>query len=822
MKMDSFVGNLRFGVRSLRRHARLAALAAITLALGIGASTTILTVTKQVLLDPLPYPESDRLVIVWSELPKASYTRAPISGPELHDLRTRLRHFEEFASVWTTSGALVADDEPEAVQLGLVTWNFPSIFGVDPIVGRSFEPADEGTMSDSVLISEALWRRRFGGEQSVLGRSVRVDGGWGFPGGTFTVVGVLPASFQLVLPSDAGVSTDLDLWVPFARDLKEGSRGLGYLRTVGRVRLDSTFQDARHEIRALGPQLESEFPDYDANGRGFDVVPLKGDAVGAARPAILALLAGTGILLLIACGNVANLLLSRFAERWKEIRVRTALGASRGQIAAQLLTESLLLATAGGLGGIALGILALRPLLALAPSNLPRPEEIVPDPMILGVAFALSLLCGLLFGLAPVLALRDRALSAGLRSATPGGGGGGFAHRGRSALVVAELALALVLSVGAALCFRTVVALQDVELGYDADGVLTMELTLPYQRYGSGTELNNFVVEVERRMETIGGVVRAGAINQLPLSDLPNWSSPYSLRSADSDAELGEADGRVVSPGYLQAVGAKLIEGRLIESRDDASQRHVVVVDELLASRAWPGASAVGEEVRIRVATEEGFAPVWAEVIGVIEHMRHHDPRFELREQLFVPFAQGARNQMALAIRASGSALELLPRVRQELHAVDKDLAVSNVRLLEDYTRDARSVQWFTMVLAAGFAAMAIVLGSLGIYGVISHAVSARQREIGLRLALGSTAGGIARWVVKQSVTVVASGIGLGFLAALAAGRMLEGLLYGVESSDPVTLAVVPIVLTGVAILASFVPARRATRVDPITALRQD
>jgi predicted permease len=380
-----------------------------------------------------------------------------------------------------------------------------------------------------------------------------------------------------------------------------------------------------------------------------------------------------------------------------------------------------------------------------------------------------------------------------------------------------------VLSVGATLCFRTLERLEQVDLGFETDGVLTMELTLPRERYGTGVELANFTRELERRLQQIPGVAAAGAVNQLPLSDLPNWSSPYRLRSSEkSEGETNEADGRVVTPGYFAAVRARLVDGRWFDSRDDEESRHVVIVDELLSSRAWPGARAVGQELQVQVRKEMGFVTVWAEVVGVVKHMRHHDPRFEVREQFFVPFAQGARNQMGLAVRSQTDPYGVLVPVQQEIAALDKDLAISRVRLLEDYARDARSVQRFTMVLAAGFAVMALVLGGLGVYGVVSYAVSCRQREIGLRLALGSTSSGIARFVLRHGAVLVLAGIGLGFTGALASGRLLEGLLFGIQPSDPATFLLVPLVLSTVAILASWLPARRATRVDPAVVLRQE
>ena len=390
-------------------------------------------------------------------------------------------------------------------------------------------------------------------------------------------------------------------------------------------------------------------------------------------------------------------------------------------------------------------------------------------------------------------------------------------------LVVAELALAFVVTVGATLCFRTLEKLERVDLGFQTQGVLTMELTLPLQRYGTGASLNNFTRELERRLSGVSSVEAAGAINQLPLSDLPNWSSPYRLRTAENaEAEANEADGRVLTPGYFDTVGATLVDGRFFTVSDDGESQHVVVVDELLAAKAWPGEKAVGQEIQVEVRKERGFVNVWARVVGVVQHMRHHDPRFEVREQFFVPFAQGARNQMGVAIRARGNPYDVSAPVQAAIAAIDKDLAISNVRLLEDYAQDARAVQRFTMVLAAGFALMALILGSLGLYGVVAYAVSCRRREIGLRLALGSTSAGIARWVLGQGAVLVLAGVGIGLVGALASGQLLQGLLFGVASSDSVTLTLVPLLLASVAILASWHPARRATRVDPAVVLREE
>jgi predicted permease len=812
---------LRSSLRALRRNPRFVLAVTLTLALGVGAATAILTVTKRVLVDPLPYPNGEALAIVWSALPEVGYARAPISGPELDDLRRRSRHFADFGSIWTTTATLVESEKPRTLRFGLVTASFLELLGAAPILGRSLAPADEGSAAaPALLLSEGLWRERFAADPEVLGRTLRLDGGWGFPGGLYAVVGVLPSTFRLVLPADAGVATDLDAFAAFPFDLADAQRGQYFLRTIGRLAAGSSLALAREEVRAIGAELAREHPVYGGTGRALDVVSLHGDSVATARPVLVALLAGAGVLLLIAASNVASLLFARTAARRAEAGLRAALGASRARIAGHLLLECIALALLGGVAGALLGGWGAGVLAALAPSRLPRADELGLDPTVLAVAIGISLLGGVVFGLAPALAASRAELMPGLRA---GGRGALSQQRGRNALVVAELALVFVLSVAALLCQRTVARLGNQDLGFSADGVLTFELTLPRQRYGDEDRLGHFGRELDRRLGSLPGVAAAGAINQLPLSDLPNWSSPYRpVGPGRQHDEALEADARVVTPGYLRAVGARLVEGRLFDGGDDETSRQVAIVDRLLAERTWPGESAVGREIEIEVSKSQGFVTVSAEVVGVVEHMRHHDPRFEVREQLFVPFAQGARNQMSVALRASGDPRSLLGPIRRELRAIDPDLALSRIRLLGDYVDDARAVQRFTLVLAAVFAATALLLASVGLYGVLSYLVGLRRRELGLRLALGSTPAAIGRLVLRRGLALVGAGIALGLLGVLAVREVLATLLYGVSPTDPVVLTAIPALLAAVGLLACWVPARRALRTDPTEMLRSE
>lgn len=815
--------DLRFSWRSLRRNRRLAIASILTLAVAVAATVAILTVTKKIVLDPLPYVHGERLAMIWSALPGAGYERAPLSGPEIDDLRRRSRSFEAFAAIWTTTAALVEDNRAETLRLGMVTANFLSLFGAEAVHGRAFEASDEGFGRPSrVMISESLWRRRFDGDAGILGRRLRLDGGWGFDGGLYTVVGIVPRSFELILPSDAGVATNLDLYTPLPFDVAAVERGQYFLRTLGRLAPGVDIDTAAAEIRDIGAAIASEHATYAQGGRAFDAVALKADTIGSSRPLLTALVIGVALLLLIAWSNVASLLLARALERRQEILMRTALGASERQIAGQLILESLLLALLGGTAGLLLGWLGVDLIVRLAPEGLPRLGEVGVDPVALIIALAFCLVCGLIFGQMPRLVARRFELGA-LRSEARAVKSGG---RARDLLVMGQLALVFVLSLSALLCLETVRQIARQDLGFDAEGVLSFELTLPEERYGSEERLAALAQQIDESFLDIPSITAAGAINQLPLSELPNWSSPYRLlgtaRAAREVDTALEADARVVTPGYFEAARLQRVEGRVFEARDDVSSHLVVVVDTLLAAKAWPGESAVGKELEIEVRRSGGFKTVTAEVIGVVEHVRHHDPRRAIREELYVPFAQGARNQMAVVLRTSGDPLSILGSVRARLAEIDAELALSRVRLLSDYVDDKSSLQRFTLSLTALFAALAILLAAVGLYGAISLLVGQRRKEIGLRLALGAPLARIAGLVLGRGLLLVLGGLGVGTVAALALGRYLENLLFEVSPRDPRLLVVLAAGLTLIGLLACWGPLRRALRVEPARVLRDE
>jgi putative ABC transport system permease protein len=815
--------DLRYGGRSLRKNPGFALVAILTLALGIGANTAIFSVVNGVLLDPLPYAEPDRLTFIWAALDEVGYRRAPLSGPELNDLRERSRLFQDFGSIWSTTGALVEGDEPESLRLGLVTANFLPLLGTPPARGRLFLPEDEGAGAPKrIILSDRLWRGRFGADDGALGRDIRVDGGWGFPGGTYTVVGVMPPGFRLILPPDAGIPAVVDAFVPFANDLARGNRGVGFLRTVGRMNRDTTLAAANAEIAAIGQAIKEEFTEYAATGKALSAESLHGEAVRPIRPVVLALLGGVSFILLIACANVANLLLARAAGRRKEISIRIALGASRWRIAVQLLTESLLLSAIGGAAGLFLAAWGLDLLLALRPGSLPQPDAVGISMPVLGFAMAISILSGLLFGLAPMVEscrvdLND-SLKAGGRRGT-----GTPRHRTRNLLVIGEIALGVILLIGAGLMLKTFLGLQRVDPGFDSTRVVTFQLSLPAARYPTAKEMANFSRNLERDLAALPAVEAAGAINQLPLDDLPNWSTSY-RRDADDDAaqQSQEADARVVTPGYFRAIRARLVEGRLFEASDDEDARKVIIVDESLARRTWPGDSALGKRLQIELWGGRGFVSTWTEVVGVVAHVRHHTLAEQVRPQVFAPFAQGPRNQMGIAVRAGVDPALLTGPIRDAVAALDKDLAPAEFLPMARYVSDSTGGERFTMILAGVFAAVALLLASIGLYGVIACSVSQRTWEIGIRMALGAQRGSILRMVLGQGLGLILIGVAAGIAGAFVLTRFLETLLYGVTPTDAATFAAIPLLLTVVALLACYLPARRAMRVDPMMALRQE
>ena len=813
--LDALAQDLSYGVRMLLKHPAFTAVAVITLALGIGANAAIFSVAHAVLLRPLPYDRPQELTVLWSSMQKMGASRAPASGIELREIRERSQLFSDIAGVWVANGTLTGEAEPEQVKVGYVTSNVFAVLGAWPSVGRSFLPEEEGNGArPAIILSYGLWVRRYGGDPNILGRTIR------FEGGSCTVVGVMSRDFQLLFSPDANVPADVQIWVPFTYNIYADPPNLYYLRLIGRLKPGVTTAQAQDEANTIASQLCANYAAFGRENLKLEVVPLHGDAVRNTAPALVALLVGAGLVLLISCANVANLLLVRGTIRRREIALRAALGASHWRILRQLLIENLLLGFLGGALGLGLGWLALKPLLSLRPANLPQLDSVQLNPAMLGFVAALSLVSGLLCGLAPIFESRRLNLVETLKG-TSGGGTRAGTERARSLLIVAEVALGFVLIVGAGLMVRTLSHLQTVDPGFNPHRVLTFEINLPFDAYPEDTSRINFMNQFEAALSALPEVESIGAISHLPFDDYPNWYSPYAPEGL-SDEEKGGllADHRAITAGFFQSAGARLIEGRFFDEHDKASGRNVVIVDDLMAGRTWPNESAVGKRLQVEKYNNGDFAPGWTEVVGVVEHIRSHTLMERGRGQIYIPFSQSARPHLSCVVKTRGDTLAPVATIRGELHRLDKDLALSKVLPMTAYLNKARARTDFTALLSSLFGGLALLLATVGIYGVVSYSAGQRTQEIGIRIALGARPVHVIKLVIGKGVMLTAAGVAIGLVAAMVLTRFMAGLLFGVGATDPFTFAAVTLLLVSVALLANYLPARRATKVDPMVALR--
>jgi predicted permease len=812
--LETLWADARYALRMLRKNPGFSAVAIVTLALGIGANTAIFSVLDAVVLKPLPYSQADRISLIWTDLKTAGQTRAPFSGPDLVDMSKRSRLLQDVGAIWVGNAALSGTGEPEQIKLGFVTANFLSILGVPPGQGRFFIAQDEVQgAAPAIILSDGLWRRRYGANPQTLGQSVKLNGQ------AVTVVGVMPASFRLIFPGDASVPPDVQAWSPFGEDLAGEPRDLNYLRVIARLRPGATIPQVQEELHSIAAQLRAEFLEDSKQGVDFQALSLQQDTTREIRPAVLALFAGVGLVLLIACVNVANLLLSRASLREREIALRAALGASRSRIVRQLLTESLLLSVLGGVAGLLLGWWGMHWLLALRPKTLVLLDSVSFNFAVLGYAFAVSLLAGILFGVAPAAESSRANLADTLKAATKNVVG--RKNRSRAVLVTCEVALGFVLLIGSGLMIRTFFRLLNVDTGFRADHLLTFQLAPSYNRYPNDGDRARFFQQLRKNLLALPGVESVGGVSHLPLDDYPNWYSFYWREGAPpQDQNTLLADHRAITTGYFNALGVPVVAGREFEDSDDAAHRRVVVVDEALANRTWPNQSALGKQLNVEVISNGNFKRASADVVGVVKHVKYLQLTDDGRPQVYLPYGQSAREKLAISVRATGEPLALVGPIRAEVAKLDGDLPLSKVRLMNDYVRQARAGTRFTMLLAAALAVLALVLASIGIYGVTSYAVANRRNEIGIRMALGAQRRDILQLVLGQGMGSVIAGVLLGVVLSWLLTPMLASLLYGVRPTDLLTSVAVAVFLSAVGLLACYIPARRAMRVDPLVALR--
>jgi predicted permease len=813
----SFLQDLRYALRLLRKKRSFTIFAVLSLCVGIGVNTAIFSVLHAVLLEPLPYEAPQQLAIVWSVFPGEGLSRSPASGPELDELRKRSKLFREFGGIWVGSGALIGEGEPEQIKLGQVTGNFFSVLGAKPSLGRTFFPDEEGGRAPVVILSDGLWRRRYGADPHIVGRSIRTAGP------TLTVVGVMPRNFELIFPTEANVPSDIQAWIPFPFPIEKSPRDLGFIRVIGRLRPNVSISQARSELEGIARDLRAQFHEYSDQQLGLRVVAMQADAVKEVRAPLMALFAGVMLVLLIACANVANLLLALSSDRTREITMRCALGATRLRIIRQLLTESITLGALGGAAGIARAALLLKLLPLLWPDVVPRLQGATLNGPTLLFTLALSVLTGVIFGLTPALGASKVRLIESLKEV-----GKNFApgrQRLRRLLVLAEVSVAFVLLTGAGLMLRTLTHLLRVDPGFRSQGVITFAISLPGNRYPDDVKRIEFLRRLEKDLCGLPGVEAAGSISHLPFDDFPNWYSYYFPEGTPKEQQnTVMADHRSVSPSVFRTLQVPLIAGRLFTETDDAHHPRVVIVDDLLAEKTWPGQDAVGKELNVEVIENNDFKQEWAEVVGVVKHVRYHSLMRQVRPQVYLPYMQSPRPQlqMSFALRVGGTPESMADAIRHVVANIDKDLPVSKIRALDALVAAGGTRTRFTTLLSGFLAFIAMLLASIGIYGVTSYSVAQATNEIGVRMALGAQRRDILRMVLSQSMLFVFFGVIVGAICSAALAPWLSALLFEVKPLDVFTFALVMTVLLSIGLLACLLPATRASRMDPMAALRYE
>jgi putative ABC transport system permease protein len=809
--MQTLLQDIRYAIRTMASNRAFTAVAVLVLALGIAANAVIFSVVNAVLLRALPFPDADRIVMVFeSDLQR--HTEDAIAAANFVDWRDQNQVFESIATYREENFNLTGADRPERVSGVISTAGLFPALAVKPILGRVFQTDDENHGSGRVaVISRSLWERRFGADANILGQKLIANGE------PLTVIGVMPGEFTF--PEQA------ELWIPPKQVVPEHvlrpninmatNRDSNYLSAVARVKPGISLAQAKADMDSVAARMAEQNPNNNM-GRGAKLVPLREHEVGDIRATLLVLFGAVGFVLLIACANVANLLLARATTRQKEIAIRTALGASRSRLIRQLLTESVVLSIAGGGLGLLVAMWGIHSTVAILPASVYGAKDIGIDGMVLAFVLVVSLTTGLVFGLVPAMQATKSDLNESLKEGGRGGTAGARRNRARGLLVVSEIALSLVLLIGAGLMIRSFIRLEQVNPGFNARNVLTMRLSLPSAQYSDVRKRASFFQQVIERIQSMPGVQSAAAISRLPLTP-GNSGRGLTIEGFQNDASGNgpNADYRVISPDYFKTMGISLIKGRVFTDRDNTEASDAAIINKTMAGRYWPGEDPLGK--RMRIDNDPTM-----QVVGVVEDVKHFGLDSQARPEFYVPYEKDPWPFMTVVVRGSSDPKSLAGAMRSEVWAVDGDLPVPDIKTIEQLLSDSVARRRFNMLLLAVFGGVALVLAAVGIYGVMSYSVTQRSHEIGIRMALGAKQSDVLKLVVGQGMTLALIGVGIGLAAAFALTRVMTSLLFAVGATDPLTFVVISVVLTGVALGACFVPARRATRVDPMIALRYE
>ncbi len=811
--MRTLLQDLRYGFHMLLKSPGLTGVAVVSIALGIGANTAIFSVVNAILLKSLPYSDPDRIVLVWGDVPAEGNHRSQVSATDVDDWRHQNSVFEDVTTYGNWSATFLGDGEPERIPGIQVGDGFFQIIKGRPLLGRVFLPEEQQEGKDFVIVlGYSLWQRRFGGDPFVVGHKVNLSGK------PYTIVGVMPADFHPLPPGLVG-DPQGQFYRPVAEAHDEGERSSRHLRSIARLKPGVTLGQAQSEMNVIAGRLEQEHP-ADNTGYRVRLVTLPEDTIGGLRPTLLNLFGAVAFVLLIACANVGNLLLARSTARQKEIAIRAALGATRLRLVRQLLTESVLLSLAGGGIGLLLALWGTGLIESLGSRVTPLLSGIKIDFRVLEFTVVISLLTGVIFGLAPAVHVSKPDLNNPLKEGGRASGAGEGRNRLRGTLVASEIAMALVLLICASLLIKSVIRLRDVNPGFNPEHLLTMSISLPQAKYPKGPMWTAFFDQVIGRIETLPGVEAAGVTSVLPFgSNFDGRALAVEERPRPRGQEIS-VDLYIATPGYLRAMQIPLQKGRSLTGQDTENAPTVALINETMARELWPGQDPLGK--RIKFPGSEKNPQPWRTVVGVVKDVKQYGLDREDRMQIYLPEAQYPTSFMTLVVRTSSDPKSLISAVRNEILGADKEQAVYDIATMEQLLSDSISLRHFSMLLLLIFAVVALTLAAAGIYGVISYSVTQRTHEIGVRIALGAQGRDILKMIVGQGMVLTLMGVAMGLVVAFALTRMMSSMLYGISATDPLTFISVSLLLAGVALIACFIPARKATKVDPMVALRYE